>query len=327
MRRTFIFLTITALLVFIIADFGSENEPMPQDETFRLVVLPDTQIYALEHPGIFSTQTKWIRDNARDNNIVFVLHEGDIVHKNTEAEWKNAQESINFLDGAVPYALAVGNHDMSMAGRQRDSSRFNKYFPLQKLSQSSSFGGAFEESRSDNTYHLFSAKDTDWLVLSLEFGPRDEVLSWASDVVEKYADRNVIILTHTYLYSDNKLHGSEEAHHYVPGEYLNNANSGVSMWEEFVSRHENIKFVFSGHILGSGTGVLVEKGKHGNQVYQMLSNYQMLEEGGLGFMRIIEIAPSLDRVAVKTYSPYLDTYKKDSDNQFEFEGVSFIQAP
>ena len=60
----------------------------------------------------------------------------------------------------------------------------------------------------DNCYHFFSAGGVDWLVFSLEFGPRNEVLAWANQVATNYPNRRVIVLTHTHIYSDNTLHGS-----------------------------------------------------------------------------------------------------------------------
>ncbi len=58
----------------------------PDRKPFTLVVLPDTQHYAdrgaatgQEIPDLFTNQTRWIVDNREEENIVFVLHAGDIV--------------------------------------------------------------------------------------------------------------------------------------------------------------------------------------------------------------------------------------------------------
>ena len=39
-------------------------------------------------------------------------------------------------------------------------------------------------------------------------------------------------------------------------------------------------------------------------------------------MRLIVCDPSKDTVSVSTYSPYLDAYLTDADNQFTVDGVS-----
>jgi hypothetical protein len=55
-------------------------------EPFAIIVLPDTQFYSQSYPTIFSNQTQWIADNVEDMNILFVLHEGDIVNKDVTAQ-------------------------------------------------------------------------------------------------------------------------------------------------------------------------------------------------------------------------------------------------
>lgn len=86
-------------------------------------------------------------------------------------------------------------------------------------------------------------------------------------------------------------------------------------------------FVFSGHVLNDGTGMLVSEGIHGNKVYQMLANYQGgvegTENGGNGFLRLIKIDPRNSTISVQTYSPYVNKYKTESDQQFTFEKVKF----
>jgi hypothetical protein len=90
------------------------------------------------------------------------------------------------------------------------------------------------------------------------------------------------------------------------------------MWDKFVRLHPNISFVFSGHILNDGKGWLVGTGDNRNKVYQMLANYQMLTNGGNGYLRLVEFDLSQQKVRVKTYSPYLDQHLRDIQNEFEF---------
>ena len=109
------------------------------------------------------------------------------------------------LDGVVPYALAVGNHDLGRNGMTftRDT-LFNDYFPLERYKDLPTFGGVFdgEPEQLTNSYHLFSAGGRDFLVLALEFGPRHAVVDWANKILDKYPDRWAILITHAYLYSD-----------------------------------------------------------------------------------------------------------------------------
>ena len=55
----------------------------------------------------------------------------------------------------------------------------------------------------ENSYHLFSTAGRDFLALCLEFGPRGDVVRWANSIVEKYASREVILVTHAFVFIDN----------------------------------------------------------------------------------------------------------------------------
>ena len=295
---------------------------------FTLAILPDTQIYAESFPHIFTAQTQWIAQNRDEHNIVFTLHEGDITNGNTEPQWRNAAESMSVLDGEVPYALVMGNHDMGPGGtcEVRDSPLFNEYFPVTRFESLPTFGGVFEPGKLENTYHRFEAADTGWLIVALEFLPRDRVLQWTNDIIASHPDRHVLMLTHSHVCNDATLYGSRPDHNSKPGGFgivydPEGANDGQETWVKTLRRHENVRFVFNGHFLGSAH--TVGTGNEGNAVHQMLSNYQDMDEGGSGYLRLVKCDPSSRTVYVKTYSPYLDSYLTDPSNEFTLENVDF----
>ena len=295
---------------------------------FTLAILPDTQIYAESFPHIFTAQTQWIAQNRDEHNILFALHEGDITNGNNETQWRVAAESMSHLDGKVPYALVLGNHDMGPGGacEVRDSPLFNEYFPVSRYESLPTFGGTFEPGKMDNTFHRFEAVGTGWLIVALEYLPRDRVLQWANDIIASHSDRHVLMLTHSHVYNDATLHGSSPDHDSKPASVgivsdPEGANDGQDTWRKALRRHEGVRFVFNGHFLGSAH--TVGKGNEGNAVHQMLSNYQHMEEGGSGYLRLVKCDPSSRSVSVKTYSPYLDSYLTDPLNEFTLENVDF----
>jgi hypothetical protein len=95
-----------------------------------------------------------------------------------------------------------------------------------------------------------------------------------------------------------------------------------------IRNYSNIALVVSGHFIGNGISSqdgaarVIGIGENGNRILQMLSNYQHMEEGGSGYMRLIVCDPSKGTVSVSTYSPHLDAYLTDTDNQFTVTGVS-----
>jgi hypothetical protein len=148
-------------------------------------VLPDTQVYSLRYPGVFDSQTAWIARNVDTLAIHYVFHLGDIVNNNTDPRVENAASSMALLDEVVPYILVPGNHDYGPSGdaSTRDGG-------LNRTSRTTtppaSPASAAPTARAlDNTYHLFDRRRPRWIALALEWGPRDEVIAWANDVMQQ----------------------------------------------------------------------------------------------------------------------------------------------
>ena len=260
---------------------------------------------------MFTAQTQWIVNHKNDSNIVFVLHEGDLTDFNTAMESTNARTSMNVLDGVVPYAITVGNHD-GLGSSQSQTALFNQFFPWSKYQSLPTFGGVFESNLMDNCYHLFSAGGVDWLVLSLEFGPRDSVLTWANQIVTNYPGRRVIVLTHAHVYADNVLYSHDTNQAANPISY-GRMNSGTDIWEKVLHHNANGCVVFCGHL---GVARAVGTGDSGNQVFQIMADYQFNPLGGAGYFRIMQFFPDQDKMSVSSYSPYLDSWYTDTNNQF-----------
>ena len=53
-------------------------------ENFSIVLLPDTQNYSEKYPETYVAQAMWIREQATQDNIKFVIHLGDIVQTSTK---------------------------------------------------------------------------------------------------------------------------------------------------------------------------------------------------------------------------------------------------
>lgn len=320
-----VFILMIGMMFFY---FQESTQTKASSSAFKIAILPDTQIYAESYPNIFNAQTQWIADNSQAQNIMFVLHEGDITNKNSTTQWQVAQNAMRKLDGVVPYSVVPGNHDIGTNGSSdtRNTTLYNTYFPVSHYSGTSTFGGVYtaEPTKYDNNYHTFSAGGTNWLVLSLEFGPRDPVLDWANQVVSSHPNHRVIVVTHTYMFYDETRHNAGHSwnpHSYGLASGSGGVNDGEEMWNKFVKLHPNISFVLNGHVLDDGEGRRVSIGDHGNKVYQMLSNYQMQTNGGNGYLRLLEIDPGNGTVKASSYSPYLNQYKTDWQNDFLYTNV------
>jgi hypothetical protein len=94
-------------------------------------------------------------------------------------------------------------------------------------------------------------------------------------------------------------------------------NDGEEMFQALVRDFEQVELVVSGHVLNDGLGRLTSEQREGGLVHQILANYQERELGGAGYLRLMTFDETGSRVRVGTYSPYLDQWLTDPDNQFE----------
>lgn len=291
-----------------------------QAEDFSIVVLPDTQHASRQFPEVFINQTEWVVENKENRSILFVLHEGDIVNRGDSRryQWDNADAAMSLLDEVVPYTLSVGNHDMGTGNAEnRDTNLYNEYFPYTRYESEPWYGGHMGDSN-DNHFTFFYANGMRFIIVTLEFGPNSEVIVWANKVLKRYPDYRAIILTHCYMNHDNTRVGPGDR--YNPHDYdiddIDDPHDGEEMWETLVKLHKNIFLVLSGHILNDGTGRLTSIGDNSNKVHQILANYQREDNGGNGWLRILTFSLQEDTIHFETYSPWLDEFRIDEENEF-----------
>lgn len=316
---------------------GSERDP----DFFTLIVLPDTQGYAdVRHketqkhwPDIgdqrfcFFKQTEWIKQNKQKMNIVMAVHVGDITQTDHDQEWKIADAAFKMIDNHVPYVLCSGNHDMGYSPQHRHTSysrdsRFNTYFAPLRFTKNplyrSHFGQDknlhfFEAGKIENYYLFLKAGGMKFLILTLEFKPRDKTLAWANKVVSQHADCRTIVVTHAYLTNKQGKRSSAD-------QYAVQGNSGEAIWQDFVSRHENIFLVLSGHAMENR---LTSKGRQGNAVHQVQADYWYWDipkiKAGSGFLRIMTFHPGKNEIEVQTYSPVLDEFLERPQSKFSLD--------
>jgi len=316
---------------------GSERD----SDFFTLIILPDTQGYAdIRHketqkhwPGIgdqrscFFKQTEWIKKNKQKMNIVMAVHVGDITQTEHDEEWKIADAAFKTIDNHVPYVLCSGNHDMGYSPKRRETShsrksRFSSYFAPSRFTNNPLYAPHFgrkknlhfrEEGKIENYYLFLRAGGMKFLILTLEFKPRDETLAWANRVVAQHPDYRTVVVTHSYL---TKRKGQRSG----ADRYSVQGNSGTSIWEKFVSRHKNIFLVLSGHAMEN---LLTSKGKNGNTVHQVQADYWYWDiariKAGSGFLRIMTFRPDEDIIEVQTYSPVLDEYLTRPKSEFSLD--------
>lgn len=302
----------------------------PKEKPLRLILLPDPQTYvkyAALNP-VYGVQTSWISNNA--DSISFVLCQGDMTGGNRDEQWKVAAGAFTILEGRkIPFTFCAGNHDLGKMASTRNTDLMNSYLPFSRYSRYPSFGGSFETGKMDNTWHVFSKGEYKFLILSLEFVPRNKILDWAKKIIVQHPNYNVIINTHAYLKANSRPYDGEIEQEIGKATGEEFANNGLNIWDKLVSLYPNCLFVFNGHVTGKGIGHLVSTGKQGNQVYQFLANYQGGVEGTQeernGMLRIVDLNPEKGTFTIKTYSPYTHKFNTAEGQHFFYENVHFIK--
>jgi len=290
--------------------FTNKEEVTDYDYSFALV--GDTQIIAKRYPNELHKIYDWIVDNKESKKIEYVFGLGDITDANTPTEWTVAKREISKLDGVVPYSLVRGNHDSSLW--------FNNTFYTEEYVNQ--FDGFYDDQYIDNSYNAFVVGDTDYLLITLDYGASDEELEWAGSVIEEHPNHRVIITTHCYMYRDGTTLGvndvcppadSNDAN-YSPNKVYNN---GDQMWEKLVSQYGNIFLVLSGHDPCENVVTRQSEGIHGNTVTQMLIDPQGMDAamGATGMVAMLYFKADGSKMEVEFYSTVHNQFFKES-NQY-----------
>ncbi len=297
---------------------GSQPIPPLPEGAFTLVVIPDTQHY--RGKGCKATpdssdpvtnyhlqaQVDWIIAQQAAHNIVFVTHVGDIVDKNHTDQWAVAKQHLDRLRGVVPFALTVGNHDMTSKG---DARLFQQHFPAASFTDYPWYLEHYQHDREDqhvsannvNSAQLFSAGGLDFLHLSLECNAPDDVLAWADALLKRHPEKRALITTHMDLGIEEKPKTSAGYIHDPKGRmkwlkiHGERGNTGVQMWDKLYRKHPNLHFVLSGDQSRVTALRRADPADDGHLIHALLSDYMSQP-----VLRLMRFLPAENRVEILT---------------------------
>ncbi|MBB5353483.1 hypothetical protein HNR46_003744 [Haloferula luteola] len=327
-------LAALCVLVPLVSHAEEKSSDRPRADSWTIAVIPDTQYYirSAEDAPLFTEITEWLVEHRMKYNIELMLHVGDIVDANTTEQWERAKKSLKVLDGKIPYVLAVGNHDLGKNSSDR-STMLNDYFKISdnRLNERI-FGGAFEEGKLENAWYQFAHGGREYVIFSLEFGPRKEVVDWAEGVAQKHPDESYILVTHEFIDQESALFSDDGWARRTTRETKNspysygigkegNVHSGQELWDGFVSKHSNFEMVVNGHykpfkrvspdsdkvewVYDLALSYRRDAYDDGRVCHQMLCNGQWAPHGGNGWFRLLEFLKDGKTVKVWTISPHL----------------------
>ncbi|MGJ9459974.1 LamG-like jellyroll fold domain-containing protein [Oceanobacillus sp. CF4.6] len=286
-------------------EYGT-NEKIPlltDKDNYNFVFVPDPQKTVRYKPEIFYEQMKWIANSANRENISMTAFVGDMVDRsNVSEEWIASDTGVSLLDNhRVPYMVTAGNHDYGSEDPYLDyygESRFleNDYFKGSSPSGYSSYG-------------IVPAGDYNYLFLMVDMKHVQEDIAWAEQVLNSHSNLPTILVSHEIL----AVSGD--------GIYTADTTRGNLIWDELINEHNQVFMTVSGH--HHGALHRVKENAEGNEVIQLLVDYQSSIAGGNGWLRFAEFDEQLNKINFKTFSPWVEKLPKPKRTYFD---VSYLTS-
>jgi hypothetical protein len=276
-------------------------------------------------------------------------------------EIPRAVEGFQFLaDADIPFAVVPGNHDydamwsaagwtpvekvqdirmtaetlgmLHAGGLENFRSVFgaNSQFFSNKPWYVSSFDGGTSSAQT------FSAGGYTFMHLALTMSPKDDVLAWASSVIQKNYGLPTIVTTHDYLNSagERKANPIVDFHRADPRH-----NNAQMLWDKFIKENDQIFMVLSGHQWGQSLAPDINS--DGHFVYQILADYQDRGQSGVdagqalhpllrrpvgigdGWLRrmTFDFSQAMPTMAVKTYSSHYQINSQELKDYAKWYGA------
>ncbi|MFJ4466234.1 LamG-like jellyroll fold domain-containing protein [Streptomyces sp. NPDC089424] len=263
--------------------------PDPHSRRFTFVVMPDTQ-YLFDGPSIdpepIEASLRYLLEQGREENIVFLSHLGDLTENGTTAEVEAASRAFALLDRhGVGYSVPAGNHDVrSSTDDQRGPTPFLDAFGPDRHQGKDTFGGASPDGY--NTFHVFEAAGREWLVLALDWRLSAKGFAWAKEVIARHPKAPVILTTHELVSGDDTL-----------------SAYGQTLWDRLIAEHDQIFLTLNGHYWPAARAV--RENAAGNDVHLHLTNYQNRYYGGAAMIRLYRFDLDRNTIDVETVSPWI----------------------
>ncbi len=274
---------------------------------YSMVLVPDTHFWVGSSAAKRSAIFDYVIQNRKIKNIEYVIGVGDMTSDGRKDEWPLVKQEYSRLDKAkIPYSVVRGNHDTI-----RNSSYFNGVFgpdtPYYEYVKEN--GGFYKDNTSVNTYICFKANENvDYLMLNLDFCVDKKVMRWANKVITDHPDHRVIVVTHAWLGSDGKILNASS--YGAPSMYDPTFLNPDYIWENYLSKHENVDMIVSGHTHSDQILTTPIVGEKGNVVHQVLINNQCSPEHfkGLGNIAIMNFTADGRFANVAYYSTVHEKY-------------------
>ena len=260
------------------------------DTTFTIAWITDTQFLSASSPDDFDTLTNWIVDNAKNLNLMAVVHTGDVVDSPFDkTQWANAARSIeSLLRNNISYCWCAGNHDL--------------YFP--QAYSAFDIGTLRTRPYWVSNYNLgmntaisFNFSSQEFLIIGIEYDAGSSVFQWANTLINNNPSALVIIGTHAYLDPEFGI-----------------TSWGDSFQSSVVDTHPNVFLTLNGHF--HPVGITASRARSGSCDSLFFNMQGSGYPRGAATVRLLTFDMAQGTINVTTYNTYQSSYMADSENQF-----------
>ncbi len=284
-----------------------------QPDLYTIAVIPDPQFYDSFYPGLMEEQAFWACTCAHDPtmNVMFVAHLGDVVHRGNQYkhDWENARRAMHSIQAChvrgdtLPHGVLPGNHDIDESSPD-PYQYYVETFPLAAYEGKRWFGASYSGVDMKSSYQLVSDPyaSRDFLFVHIEYlrGDHLGLLQWVSALLDRYAERTAILVTH-FAASDC-------------------VDALAPHMAELVVQHCNVMFLLGGHVFRcGGERAIAVRNQCNRTAWVLVSNYQARDRGGNGWLRYYTFYPHEDKVCAYTYSPSLRAFEHDENSFFSLD--------
>lgn len=266
--------------------------------------------------------------------------------KALSVEAASAREGYEILAGKAPFSVVPGNHDYDAMWTDSRHPAAAAYDPKNPLSLGVLHPGGLDNWRSvfgekspffagkpwyvgaynggADSAQIFTAGGYRFLHIGLEMAAPDDVLAWATKVINAHPGLPVIVSTHDHMDNTATRQPNPQVDMKAVDPIHNNPED---VWTKFLSQNDRIFLVLSGH--QHGQAYRVDPNVKGHKVYQLLSDYQdrgqsaiqapgykpqgyppMVGDGWLRLMSF-DMGVATPSIRVRTYSTHYKAFSSE----------------
>jgi len=248
----------------------------------------------------------------------------------------------------IPYTMVLGNHDYNAfqmgEGTGRNADYFNYYFSSASYDEKFAKNVVARYDRNHSTYAknnntmmnvIYEMEATPkgsstpikYLVVALEYGPTNDMIAWANEIVSqpRFSSHRVIVNTHALMYSDGEFMSdlsswNPSTYGYSKDPGTLETNNGMEVWNKLISQNDNAFLSSGGHVSQETLMTRTDLGIYNNEVFSMLVDWQdSFQSRGDSLLLVAKVNEKTQKISFRVYNPVSNEfYLIENEQEYDF---------